>query len=290
MYKIIGTDGKEYGPVAAEQVRLWLGEGRINSQSKVRAEGSTEWQTLSALPEFASAASKPPGPPPLPLAAPTAPAKISGLAVTSLVLGILGLFTCGITALVGLVFGIIALAKIKNSQGRLSGLGLAISGTAVSALFLMMVPIFAAMLLPALAKAKERAQSIQCVSNMKQLCLAATLYAEGHGGKLPPTTNWCDTMQTIAGSARIFQCPSAGRPSRSDYAFNAKLADLSTKRISDPATTVLFFESGGGWNLSGGPELMIKPSRHRRMMIVGFADGHVEQMPESRLNELRWDP
>jgi len=56
MYKIIGADQKEYGPVTAEQVRQWLAEGRASMQTKVLPEGSTEWKMIGDLPEFASAA------------------------------------------------------------------------------------------------------------------------------------------------------------------------------------------------------------------------------------------
>lgn len=53
MYKIIGADGKEYGPVSAEQLRDWIAQGRANAQTRVQAEGATEWTTLGALPELA---------------------------------------------------------------------------------------------------------------------------------------------------------------------------------------------------------------------------------------------
>jgi uncharacterized membrane protein len=53
MYKIIGADQREYGPVSAEQVRQWISEGRVNAQTMVRAEGETDWKPLSAISEFA---------------------------------------------------------------------------------------------------------------------------------------------------------------------------------------------------------------------------------------------
>ena len=53
MYTIIGGDQKEYGPVTAEQLRLWVTEGRVNAQTSVRIEGTTEWRPLAAFPEFA---------------------------------------------------------------------------------------------------------------------------------------------------------------------------------------------------------------------------------------------
>src|SRR5437879_1527850 len=44
------------------------------------------------------------------------------------------------------------------------------------------IAILAAMLLPALGRAKVRAQGIKCMSNMKQLMLAFKLYADDHNG------------------------------------------------------------------------------------------------------------
>jgi len=53
MYKIIGADQREYGPVPVEQVRKWIAEGRANAQTKAWSEGSSEWKTLADYPEFA---------------------------------------------------------------------------------------------------------------------------------------------------------------------------------------------------------------------------------------------
>src|SRR5438105_2078355 len=55
MYKIIGGDRKEYGPVSVDELRHWIAEGRLNGQSLALAEGSVEWRTLSSFPEFAEA-------------------------------------------------------------------------------------------------------------------------------------------------------------------------------------------------------------------------------------------
>lgn len=67
MYFIIGGDGKQYGPVSAEDLRKWIAEGRLNAQSQAAAEGGAEWQPLSAFPEFADLFAAPaaaPGAPP----------------------------------------------------------------------------------------------------------------------------------------------------------------------------------------------------------------------------------
>src|ERR1051326_516578 len=65
MYKIIGGDHKEYGPVSAEEIRRWIAEGRANAQTSARLEGTGEWKPLSAFAEFADALRGPGVPPPL---------------------------------------------------------------------------------------------------------------------------------------------------------------------------------------------------------------------------------
>jgi hypothetical protein len=54
MYKIIGADGKEYGPISADQIRQWITEGRLNAQSQVLPEGGAIWKTIGEVPELAS--------------------------------------------------------------------------------------------------------------------------------------------------------------------------------------------------------------------------------------------
>jgi hypothetical protein len=58
MYKIIGADGKEYGPVTSQQLRQWRDEGRVNLETRVLPEGETDWKRLGDVAEFQSA----PGP------------------------------------------------------------------------------------------------------------------------------------------------------------------------------------------------------------------------------------
>jgi len=52
MYKIIGIDGRQYGPVNGDQLRRWLAEHRVNSQTLVQTEGAPDWKPLTTLPEF----------------------------------------------------------------------------------------------------------------------------------------------------------------------------------------------------------------------------------------------
>src|SRR5439155_19335896 len=52
------------------------------------------------------------------------------------------------------------------------------------------IAILAAMLLPALSKAKDRAAAIACISNTKQVSLAVFMYAGDNGDFFPSPPNW----------------------------------------------------------------------------------------------------
>jgi hypothetical protein len=62
MYKIIGADGNEYGPETDDQVRQWIAEGRADGRTLVQPAGSSRWERLANLPEFAEALASAPVP------------------------------------------------------------------------------------------------------------------------------------------------------------------------------------------------------------------------------------
>src|SRR5882672_3001882 len=64
------------------------------------------------------------------------------------------------------------------------------------------IAILAAMLLPALSKAKLRAQGISCLSNMKQLQLASILYAGDNNDYIPKNQG-----KTVNGGGNIGETP-----------------------------------------------------------------------------------
>jgi hypothetical protein len=149
MYKILGTDNKEYGPVSAEQLRQWILQGRANRNTLVQAEGATSWKPLSLFPEFSATLGSmaPALPAPQPVRAVSD--GTNGMAVTSLVAGIVSLpgacccFPTLLSAPLGIVFGIIALAQLKGRPQQ-SGRGMAWTGIALSiaALLLFVVLMF----------------------------------------------------------------------------------------------------------------------------------------------------
>lgn len=137
MYRIIGVDGQQYGPVSVEQIRRWLGENRLNAQTLAQLEGAQDWKPLASFPEFATDLKTPPSlcpaPTPAPAGHPRAGSKIAAgicgillgsLGIHKFILGYTGaglimllvtLLTCFIASpimhLIGLIEGIIYLTK-----------------------------------------------------------------------------------------------------------------------------------------------------------------------------------
>ena len=57
MYKIIGGDHREYGPVTADEIRQWIAEGRANGTTQAQPEEGGDWKALAGFPEFVEALS-----------------------------------------------------------------------------------------------------------------------------------------------------------------------------------------------------------------------------------------
>ncbi len=114
------------------------------------------------------------------------------------------------------------------------------------------IAILAAMLLPALAKAKSRAKTTQCVNQLKQIMLGARLYADDNLDKLLPygvggvllgpmaqsvnTSNdrgWCDTLLVLKylSGTNIFHCSLNAPNNIANYGINLNLS--ATRGSSD---------------------------------------------------------
>ena len=143
MYKLIGADGKEYGPVSADQLRQWISEGRANYETSVLTENAVEWRPLGAFAEFAAA-----------LAAATPPAtfrplysgsstRTNGMAIAGFVLGLFSVFSCICccvsppSATLGLIFSCLSLSQI-NANPQQTGRSMAITGLVLSILGLLL--------------------------------------------------------------------------------------------------------------------------------------------------------
>jgi hypothetical protein len=149
----------------------------------------------------------------------------------------------------------------------------------------------ASLLLPALAKAKGRAQTVNSVNQVKQLGLAARIYAVDHGDKFPNAQTWSDDLRDNLGGAgaNVFKAPNDSSPGPCSYAYNARLSGMTESQVNPQ--TVMFFEvNGGPFNRSGGPEMLLPRPRSGGLYVIGFADGSVQQIQQARIRSLRWNP
>lgn len=144
MYRIIGADGRPYGPVNAEQVRRWIAEGRANAHTQTLVEGAAEWKPLSAVPEFAGHFGAP-VPPPISAVSASHARRTNGFALWGMIFGILSCFCCCLNipmGTLGLVFSLIGLTQINERPDLHEGHGLAIAGIVLSAVGLLIGVLF----------------------------------------------------------------------------------------------------------------------------------------------------
>ncbi len=142
-----------------------------------------------------------------------------------------------------------------------------------------------------LARYRDRAQQGQCASNLKQLAIAAHMYAQAHGDRLDFTveTAMKALLPQLENNEKLFSCPSNDKVR---YAFNQKLVKRLLADISKPAETVLFYETTAGEGVRpGGVAAPVAPtSMHGETVNVVFVDGHVETINAKDTVSLRWEP
>ena len=185
------------------------------------------------------------------------------------------------------------------------------------------VSILAALLLPALSAARQRAHAVTCVNNLRQINFAAYSYCDESDDRLPfawysdpdPTINsfYALLMPTLYGAGfdgyndfhyGVFACPVRRReplvgttPSRISYGMNAynSLAFPSpqTRRLAqaqslNPAGRL--FVADLAYPFNHPPIRELTPSqvgyKHRDRANILFFDGHVSPHSVRQTNEL----
>lgn len=173
----IQHQGQQAGPFSVEQVRAGIAAGEYRTDDLGWYEGAAGWLPLSTVPGVT-------GPPPMPAAG-----KTSGLAVVSLVLGILAIFTAGLMAIPALICGHIARGQIRRSGGRQSGGGLALAGLICGyfGFFILGIAMLAGLTAPLVIRQRKKADQLEAFNHAHDLVMALQEF-KGEYGRFPDET------------------------------------------------------------------------------------------------------
>ncbi len=163
------------------------------------------------------------------------------------------------------------------------------------------IGILAGLLMPALARAKDKAKDTACLNNLKQLGIAITMYADDNEGRLPkceriPTmpadpTNTLPSIVTtlldnLGGSRGVFRCPKDTRATSTAASGQAWFDEQGTSYEWNPRFNGRPLTGLSRWFYTAKPEnapLMYDYDNPHTggtngLKMFLFADGHVEPL------------
>ena len=149
----------------------------------------------------------------LPPSLPPEKPKASGLAIASLICGLLGFVTFGLTGIAAVITGHLALSGIKKANGALAGRGMSITGLVTGYLTILILPIaiLAGLAAPVILKNKMAAERTESISNGRQVAVALFEFEEEYG--ILPSDELAADEEKLAGltGARVLdQLEAAG--------------------------------------------------------------------------------
>ena len=180
------------------------------------------------------------------------------------------------------------------------------------------IAILAAILFPVFAKAREKARTASCASNLKQIAIGITQYAQDYDETLPNAyvgapylvatqgCNWATGIQPYLKSIQVFRCPSDSTGPANSYVYNNwGLNQRALAAVDQPAQMILVMDGQAtgldanstptnaatgyglnvdctlwenGWRVCAQDR---KLPRHMEQNNIAFVDGHVkiQRMP-----------
>jgi prepilin-type N-terminal cleavage/methylation domain-containing protein len=175
------------------------------------------------------------------------------------------------------------------------------------------IGILAALLLPALDRAKSQARNSACTNNLRQLGIATRLYSEDNGSRMPgaeilptdpinpatPLPRICDVLASYVGrasgantnGATVFKCPSdnAGlfTTQGSSYEWNA---DLNGQRIDETRTKndFMFLLNTNTGQLAWSTNWVLRLPPQTTPLLLDYEDFH-PRLPKSGKNVVYMD-
>jgi prepilin-type N-terminal cleavage/methylation domain-containing protein len=171
--------------------------------------------------------------------------------------------------------------KRISSGGILSGMNPRRAFTLIELLVVIaIIAILAALLLPALSAAKQRARTIQCISNLHQIGLGMKMFADDNNGLYPEsggtihwnttdpnatTNSWMQQIFPYVGNTNVYDCPENVQlppaeqgpfnyfnGTRAAYVMTNGFAPVKSTAIRFPSAFVLGGDTGGIEKETGG--------------------------------------
>ncbi len=179
----------------------------------------------------------------------------------------------------------------KNRSKRINNKGLTIYEVII---IVLVIGFLIFLYFPRLNINRVPGHNVKCHSNLKYFGLAFQMYVTDNLNSYPTPDKWCDMITPYLGrmDEEVFQCPAAiikalnGKDTekvRCHYAMNPNCEPNS------PPDTILLFETKGGWNLSGGPELLTTENHTSNTCNVLFNDGSVGTIRKDEIPNLKWN-
>ena len=218
----------------------------------------------------------PPSPPvtpygaPPPLAPPSAPLR-TGMAVTALVCGIVGVFTCPVFGILAIILGIVALNRTTREPQTYGGRSIAVAGIATGGagmvLNVMFLALVISILLPSLSRARELSKRVVCAANLKGIGMAYAMDAIDYPDQGLPTPQLLVDLGEVM-PHQIIGPSSGDQPGDCSYI----LVPNTQVSLEGGANTVVLYEPLENHGDEGGNFL--------------FADGHVTFERKQNYEEL----
>ena len=158
------------------------------------------------------------------------------------------------------------------------------------------IAILAAMLLPALGKAREKARQISCTANLNQMALTMMIYIDDFEEQFPrnwtagsPSRDWHTDTSDYYSDERVKMCPSTNRTDRLQYGYSGWMSSSGGRKLSEvtlPESRTLFSEIQGkvdrSWSWGFHADKRFEPEvRHGNGLNMVFCDGHVQYIPNA---------
>lgn len=149
---------------------------------------------------------------------------------------------------------------------------------------IFVIALLAAILFPVFAKARDKARSLSCMSNERQMALGLMQYAQDNDNNLPASATWMDQTKVYVRSDQPYHCPSVWNqdPAKYGYAYNSSLSSGNLGKISAPESTNAIYDSTNlNRNASDASTSLPDPPRHDGGNNIAYLDGHASNTKET---------